>query len=757
MRRGTVKRSISFFGKGLALGAAFCLLLTGCGKGATADRPNTLRYGELSFVDHAVETGTVCENARYSLSWDAETMQVSITDKTTGAVYGTTPAAARTPRQDAEGNVIANNPQVDSPVIVTYYDKKTLMESTALAKTEAIDDDAVVTQRMKTGLRVIYRFTLSEFTVPVEYTLSDDCFNITVHPEQISDNGVNYVTGVSLAPFLCGLQNGASDSYLFYPDGCGALIRPTAYSQTGSQGKAHVYGEDQTVYAYHMVSYTRQIHLPVFGSKQGSNAVLGVITSGAEQASIEWNVGSKTIGYSSVYPSFRIRGYNLIEAPEGYAGTAFEVPVFDNFVTETPLRVSYYTLSGDDANYIGMANTYRDYLLQNELLDKGESTEPALAVRMLGAAQKRAYTFGVPHTVLEPLTTLKQARSIAEALRGTVDGNILIDLVGFGRSGLDPGRVGGGFTLASALGGKRDARALTDYCAQNDISLFLDFDLIAFSDSGGGFSALRDGAKIPSGQTAYLTGYDTVTRKPSGVRYEMLTRDRLADAVEKAVAAATKRTIPGVSFGSLSNTMYSDYGSNLPLTEQMATQTAALLRQADESASVCSVTANGYAAAVSDHVLEVPVTSSNYDILDCDIPFYQIVFKGYVSMSGPSFNLAADARQVLLRCVESGISPGCTLLEDAGTELLASPYAALYGAAFSGLRDSLAETVGDVSKAVERVAGAQIISHTVEPSGLRVTDFSNGVRIAVNETDAPLSFGGRSVAAHDFAVEEGTR
>ena len=195
---------------------------------------------------------------------------------------------------------------------------------------------------MENGLRVTYDFSNLEISVPVEYTVADDHFDITVHPEEISDNGDRFVTGVAIAPFICGIKNDTENSYLFLPDGSGALIEPKTIDLIGKQNEFKVYGDDLTVSAFTLTNYERQVYLPVFGSKKDDSAITGIITSGAEQASFLTNIGSRNIGYSTVYPFFRMKGYENVKRPPRYLIANYEIKLYGKSISDTPLRVSYY-------------------------------------------------------------------------------------------------------------------------------------------------------------------------------------------------------------------------------------------------------------------------------------------------------------------------------------------------------------------------------------------------------------------------------
>ncbi len=730
-------------------------LLTGCSS-EHATTAVTKVYDDMEFNDEYLETGTVCENNRYILKWDDTLKQVFFTDKATGQVYSSLPKEAAAVKYDADGMIIKNNPQIESPIIVYYFDPKAITEAVTYAGLDAISDGAVYTEKIENGIRVTYDFYTPEISVPVEYTISNDCFNVTVNPEEISDNGESYVTGVAIAPFMCSLPNDTKDSYLFLPDGSGTLAQPVTKDLTGTQGQARVYSHDLIVQTYDAISYTKDMSMPVFGKKQGNSAMLGIITKSAEQAYINWNIGASNIAYSAVYPFFRIRGYSLIESPKGFTGSSVEIKVFDKYINTNPLSVSYYCLSGEDANYSGMAKVYREYLEKNGRLNKSDSEQTAVSLKMLGGLEQKEFTFGIPHTVLKSVTTVSQAQEMTKYFNDNIEGEILVNLIGFGKSGIDHGQVGGGFKLASEFGSTKQLKNFAAYAKENGIKLFMDFDIVGYSKSGAGFALHNDSAKLLNGQSIYISSYDNVTRKKLGDRYYMLSRAKLGEAVAKAQGAVEKYEIEGLSLESLSNNVYSDYKTKgTAIGAGMAEQVSKLLSGAGEKNLILGNAAHDYAIPCCDYVIEVPTTSSGYDFSYCDVPFYQMVFRDIVPLSSQSVNLSVNSRKEILRCVESGLTPTFTLLHDYNSAYASSKYPSLYGSSYEGVKDEVVSTAKELAPILKKVNGAALVRHTVVEPGVRLSEFDNGVFIAVNETDTASLVNGKTVEAMNYTVWEG--
>ncbi len=738
------------FKRQILAGLCGALLLTGTGCASRTDfpAPNTQPYVSGGATDSAA-TGVVCESAKFQLRWDDTEKQVQIVDRVTGAVWSPTPP--NTAPLDENGEQPELHPQAHSDLIVTYFDPENLEEKQLYSYNGAVRDGNVTAKPIDKGLRVLYDFVDNEISVPVDYTVEDDCFRITVRPEEICDNGLTYVTQVGIAPFLCSLPNGSTDGYLFLPDGTGTIASPSALSKLGSDGSTRVYGDDLAIQTYDFYTTTQNVSLPVYGVKRGDNALAAIIESAPEAAFVSWKIGSTNIGHSSVYSNFHIRGYSYVESPAGFAASTMVVKLFDDAVTTEPLSVAFYPLSGEKANYVGMAECYRSNLAARTKLEKTDKSQPSVSLKYVGGVQQKAFFLGVPYTGLLKLTTLRDAAEMTTWFRENLNGSLLVDLVGFGKSGVDPGVVAGGFTVASGLGSKKDLRALQDYCNGQDIPLFLDFDVVAFAKSGGGYSRLSDATKLPNGQNVRFRYYDTVSRKGSA-SYYLLNRSQLAPTVERLTERYADSGLTGLSLSSLSRISYSDYATaDAQVCGKIAQDVSAILAGVRQSGLQFLADApNDYAAVNADYVIDAPLYSSAYNFSRTDVPFYQIVLRGYVPLNGTPINLSADGDDAILRCVESGTGLTYVLLRNYTNQLITTKYSFTYGCAYEQQRDGIVKTVNKLTNYYAGLQGAQIRSHRLLSDTLRVTEFDNGVYAVVNYGSAEAQSPYGAVPAHGY-------
>ncbi len=720
---------------------ALCLLLTisaaGCAGSTPDEVVDTLRYDDVSYDSETIADGVVFENDVWQLVWDNTQKAVSFIEKATGNLWSNAPQEYLDPAFEGRKNTL-----VASPVHVYYHYPKNMSEETI---TFSKSDGDVYVQKIDNGVRVVYDFMSNSIAVPVEYTLDGDHFSITVDPTKIADDGENIVTAVAVAPFMCGLQNDAQDSWLFIPDGTGAIIEPNTLSTIGDVNAAdnmlRFYGNDLTIQSYYNSSVLQQLTMPVLGVKKGDKALLSVIDKGAEASSLAWRIGSENVGFSTVYSVFRFRGYSLVTPPRGYPTAAAYIKIFEDRIVTTEQKIDFFALGGEDASLAGMASTYRNYLVKNAGLKKSDVAQKAVALKYVGGVIQPDFFLGLPTTKLYPLTTTAQAQTMTEAFAEKLGTDFYVDMIGFGTSGIDIGKHGGGYTVGKEMGGADGLAQFSDAMTKLGVNWYMDFDLISFKKSANGYSSANNGVRWLDGQTAYFTGFDSVKlSRDDSERYYILARKDLVGAADKLLDKADDLGLDGISLGSVSNTIYSDFSSvDTVMCGGMTDDVATILSNIDKAGHAHLANAgNAYAMVGSDAAIDAPLYSSNYDISDKDVPFYQMVFRGYIPMNSVSINLCADTSDAMLRCISSGIAPSYTLTYNYDNELITNEQTMIFGSSYEGNKAMIESTYGNIKDYLKSIDGATVAGYDILSTDVRVTRFSNGVYTVVNFGDTAV-------------------
>lgn len=725
--------------------------LTSCG--GSAEKPKSF---DKSAESYSYEETLIAENSNLKLEWDDAAKGIVLTDKKTGLKYSSSPGDGEQ-KLDEYGMPIKKHPALNSAVTVKYLDYETNIVSDALSYTGAVQNGRVRCAKGKDSLLVEFYFDEPGFMIPVQYILKENSVQIRINPKNITE-GENRVVSVSVAPFFCSAENDSKDTYLFVPSGSGALVRPVTLSAQGTQYSSQVYGYDSTIEAISKPTNTESVRLPVYGARfSAEQGICAIITEGAESASIDVSAGASAYGYSAVYATFNIRGYTGHIASLFSGGTKVSSTVFSKNRISSSVAVDYFPLSGEKANYSGMADVYRDYLKKEMKLTK-KSGNSFLSVNVIGGLMLTESFLGVPYSKLYAATTFKEAEKITSDLQTETGQTINAVLKGFGESGADIGKIGGGFKTGKAFGSKKQLASLQNNLEKSGSQMYMDFDLIHFKKSGNGFSKTFDACYNSGEKKAEQYLYNVAVRKQDeNTLHYLLDPAKLGDAAEKLDSAATEMKLNGISLESLTSLSYSNYsdkttGDYCAKNNFDKTAVKVLKKAKSGGRRLAASGANAYAAVLADIITDAPTRSDSERIFDTDIPFFQMVFGGYVPMYTGSLNLSENKRELLLKAVESGCGISYTLTYKWDRRMIAAEYPLFYNSVYSDIKEDIISDVSSLSDYYGKINGAEIISHTVLNGNLRKTDFSNGVSVYVNYGEQAEQTPNGTVKAKNYLI-----
>ena len=396
--RKALKRIIS-----LVLCVVFALCLTGCSKEEAVTKANFVYPNSVKNES----SGIVAENENFALEWNEETYQVQMIEKSSGRIWSNVPQVVS--EDDTEQSGENYNPKVESPIIVTYYDKTYYNENTAIAKTAAIKRGKVSSERIDNGISVTYFFKKEEFSVTVDYTLREDNMLVSLDTSKITEGEKVLVEKVSIAPYFCGIKNESEDTYLFMPSGSGTLVYPTITESVPTVVNEQVYGMDYADMLRAENTLSESVRLPVYGAKNGDIATLAIIEQSAECADITVCKNDSNVGFATVYGSFTVRGYTKIEVPRNFASAMNYMKLYAE-PTKKIMSIAFYPLSGENADYNGMANKYREYLTKSYDLKNTTLSATPLEIKFVGGALLKDHFLGVSYKKLKVITTLEQVK-----------------------------------------------------------------------------------------------------------------------------------------------------------------------------------------------------------------------------------------------------------------------------------------------------------------------------------------------------------
>ncbi|MDD4165386.1 MAG: DUF5696 domain-containing protein [Eubacteriales bacterium] len=699
------------------------LTLFGC-----SNTPQNLEY-KAGAPYRFLSSMTVATNSDYELLWNKDECIISLKNLKTGTTWSTIP-------QDylMSGGT---NAGMLSPLNLTVVNTSTLTWDTINGYKESIVPQTVRSERVEGGLKVTYYLENFEISVPIIYTLYKDSLKITIDPKEIREGEKYLLAAVSVAPMLCSAMNSGLDSYVFIPSGTGAIMNTSEDARGTRKYSGDVYGEDLSRIITTDFTDETPIRIPVFGVKSLENALFGIIEKGAESVVIEAETGNKRTGRSAVWATLNIRGYDIYPTTSSTTGFA-DMKRMSAQHSETPVSIGYYPLEGSVADYNGMAKRYRQYLIENKEMVETTENEGYYGLTIYGGISVPSTILGIPIKTTEAMTTFAQAKEMVKSLHETTKLSSQIKLVGFGETGINIGKIAGGYAFSNVLGNDSQRKSLSTYCNDESIPLYTDFDLIRYSNSGDGFSYTFGAAKSATLHTAERKMLDTPLRnKISDSKYRLLGREDITTAVKKLSNFAADNNLSGISLSSLGEYAYSDFGNRKYIVKNnMATDVTEYIKLLREKKYPVASGSNSYAAAAADAIFDVPLNSGCYDVFDADIPFYQLVFCGSKPMFSSGINLEGDFDRQVMQAISGGTGLGFSLIYDFIYEHMQNQSGNYYAAVFRDNITLIEQTINKYADFYKAIAGKKIESYELLSNGISKTLFENGVTVYSNLTSS---------------------
>ncbi|HWT75937.1 MAG TPA: DUF5696 domain-containing protein [Mobilitalea sp.] len=688
--------------------------------------------------------------------------EIGVWDKTANYLYASNPI-------DKEEDQLAkamNKMALGSQAVVEFIDQG---GGTSFANTlgGAVNSGNISYEPTENGIKFWYYFDSANVAVALNYTLEEDGLRVQVPFQDFKESG-NGVMSISLLPYF-GAAGLKDEGYIFVPDGCGALMYDNNNKASYQPYSQEVYSREPSLYLERNTDIGKSIRMPVFGAKTGDSGYLAVITEGEASASINAMTSGAITSYNNVYPKFIYRqvAQAVTEVSNRY-GSAKAIAA--NVVTKVfpkndKFEVKYYLLHKADLSYVDMAECYRNYLIENKGLEKKASvTTSLLYLDLYGGLKMDAYMLGIKYKAVHKLTTYQEAKDI---LRQLLDKGV--DQIAFKYTGWQKGGIESEILtkpeFEGALGGYDDYKDLTDFIKEKGIEFFPDIDLLNFYKSGNGMTLLGDTAQsiIQTPAFQYQYDLDTLKNVMNGTgevrKWRLLTPTKTYQAFEELTKNYDKLLVDNISLTSMGNMVYSDFSQKANGYHRDDTRKLweTILKEAKEQFSNVMVDGgNAYAAIDASHIFGVTSQSTQYDMEDETVPFYQIVFHGYTSYSTEPINLSADPQAELLKALETGSNLGYTLMAGDPFEIVKTKYNFIFTGSAEDWLDTVAAQYKIAAPVLQAVSDKVIIDHTMLQKKVYKTVFEDGSTIYVNYGKNPVTVDGQQINAKNFVFIKGT-
>ncbi|MFW6008594.1 MAG: DUF5696 domain-containing protein [archaeon] len=609
---------------------------------------------------------------------------------------------------------------------------------------------------------------LEVFDVSIEYILEGNSLLVRIpcseiqYPMGVKDFvGEKYdfpLTNIQILPNFFA-ANRENKGYIFVPDGSGALINLNNNKLKSAAYNEPVYGRDKALDPLTTKrGYSKQIYLPVFGLKKQDQAFLAIIEKGKSMAKIRAEVAGMNTDYNRVFAEFNTIPKGTIE----YLGGEGSINVYQSEIYKGDIQLRYKFLSGDDANYSGMARSYQKYLVNNMNLSKLSSVNQLpFMVEFTGAITKLKNEFGFPRKVSYSLTSFKEAKNILEKLKNYGITNMDIHYKGFLRGGLEhyyPENA----NHENKLGSKKDLEDLHKYMENNKFNFYPEVDLLniyhnKFFDH---FNPKNDSSKLLSQNIAKKFQYDKVTfqRKENDFSY-VLSPAKLPKLTNKFMKNyKEKYNFNSLSLKNLGNQVNSDFKDNakkmINREDSMDINLKELkLITEKNNMKIMLEGTNSYTLPYASAIINLPLEDSYHSLTDQRVPFLQMVLNGYIKYTGKPINLIKNNRKdYKLLMIETGALPFYSLAYADSAETKNTDFENLYSLNYNNWLNEASDFYLKVNKDFADLYNKKIIEHKKIEKGVYKTIYENKKFVLVNYNDHSVNIDGIDIEKKGYTI-----
>lgn len=691
-----------------------------------------------NFLDVPSSYLLVGESDSLLLYMEEESYAIRVVNKVDGFIYGSSISTKddNLPNFNTTWEGIVN-----SAVTIKYYSYNettgayTSVEESFLKSNESTSSY----ESIDNGFIAHLYFGESGISLDLVVYINDDFLCVEIPNDSIQESTEYQLRSIKTYPFLGAVYSNSIPGYILVPDGSGALIRYQEIDVLTDIYEFRYYGQDNSVQA--ALTSEPTLSFPVSGMVLGINqhGFISIVEDGAVFASLVVSPAKNNLKYYYTYNEFLYRSLYQTPLSESQANSSSGRLVTEDQINSCNIAMKYQFLSGDNANYVGMANAYQEYLLSsNQVIDSVESSSNVdVFLEVIGSEIKSGFIF---NEYLK-MTTYEDLHEILTDLN---ESNVDMSVVykGFTKNGVTSTGLKLS-SISSKLGTKEELKALIDYASTLGIDLYLYTDPMSVYEDGS-FNMYQDIASRINQNLLSSTGLtkNMYFASPSTVASSLL----------ESLKVLQKEGMSLVAIGSLGNTLYSDHTDQMnPIDRGEAIQIYEdALNQS--SATLVMYQSNLYTLKYSSSYLLMPISSSRYRIYSDSVPFTAYVLSGVLNKYSPFQNFTSSSRIELLKMVDYGVFPSYILTFETAYLFQDTELKQIYSSSYQTWKTKIISDYSFVKSALENVIDAHVTKREYKSSGVYKITYSNDVIIYVNYTSKNVLVDGLEISPLHYQV-----
>lgn len=595
--------------------------------------------------------------------------------------------------------------------------------------------------------------TLKKYEISFQMTvaLDGEGFTVDIPSESIKEEQDNVTIGsIYVYPFMGYTYASERDGYMLVPDGNGALIYlDDKDGRFSSPLTLKVWGDNAGVdesYVlslfwdeYQTVNDSELVLAPVYGMVHTDTqmSMLAVIEEGAVDASIIAYPNGAVTNYNWITPRFTMRRiYKQLTSQRGDSSVQLQ----EKKRSDYNIRIRYLFGSGEDADYAGMANQYRNYLLEQDGM-QAEDNDFRIRLDFLGNDREN----GMIGKKTVTMTTTDDIREMYADLETEQVTDILSVYKGWQKGGIWSVPITS-YKADRSIGGTNDLTRLVEESTEKGIQFYLYQDALRANPDTVNtvFNVIKKLDESVYKENTYKEIYEY---------FNFQTPSKAIDRLNSAVKSYLKDDMKNIALTGISDHLFS-YNYNGKQYSRVDTLNAfqESISTIDEQMNLALENPLSCYWTNTESILDMPVNSSNYIFTDEEVPFLSMALKGVIPMYGAYTNFEADSSRFFLELVETGIYPSFYLTREDPVDLLYTNSSDLYTSRYEVYRPEIIQYYQELKAVNDQVKGAYITDRVRHDNNVVEVSYSNGVKIYVNYSQKAVTMDGVSVDAMSYVV-----
>lgn len=595
------------------------------------------------------------------------------------------------------------------------------------------------------GIDITYYFPKRKLGFVAEFRLTEGGFTVNIPAESIIENGEYRFVSINMLPFFSAF--GAEENgYIMTPYSGGALLdfgkeTQGKYMQMPVFSESNITPQESTKLDPQASNQTQAqssgVSLPIIGMNNTRTGFVVFPDEIGEDTYINISTAYYGIPFNRVSFCYYVRNVSTLSF-SGSADTAEgTADILDDDIIPADKKLCYELLGESECDYNGMAQKYREHLIEKGLLDAKKSENADVSVEILMSVPR----VDMAGTTLVQTTDFEQALQMVKEMKKSGIENALINLKGWNNNGY--GATPTENRVEDAIGGSKGLGALAEYCKEIGYKLILETDYTELNTSFSNLSAKKTAVVDNNGFY--------ITNEGENIYYQRLSV--IEGYVNEFIKEFSESGISGINFKGFGSLLYRDYNQKVTYTGDFAKGIKEQISKASKSFSDVAVRGtNFYALSGSDYAYDTEIPYVDSTVYSAYVPLLQLIAGDSVGFISTPINAFFSPTSQSLSQLEYNSIPNFELTSESVYSLQDTHYNTLFSAKFDLWLDSIVQQYELRNGELKEVSNSRLVNHTILAKDVVLLKYENGKELLINKSSKDYTYGETAVKAYRFAL-----